>query len=1231
MPFLAPAIAVIGSAIASAATAAAVGAETVALALGVSGAAALTLGAAVEAIVPAAIEFGAVAALSALTSPRPKVNTAGSPQSFKADPLAPYTVVMTRYGVGGGLVYETTSGGASKAEHGAAGNEYLTQFVVLGALGPYGALESTQLDDTVLTFGGESCTGGYVDSSKVQNYNPGYKLNANGSYQNDNFKDHVWQTYFAGAQEGPTAAVAMPYPSKIAGVGDNLPEWDNAHGLAGHAAVAITRSYDTSTWAGGPGQPLWTLAQGHPVWDPRKDSTFAGGNGPQRSLDGTTPLASVRALRATWAPSDNPIIHALNYAIGHYLPSADGTGVGRFGGVGAGVAGVDVAAFVRAANVADANGWKITGQWSSGDGKRSVLVAMLQAGGAQLVSDCGRISCVVSTPLTAVNANAPITWADLAGDATLDTTGSVRERINTAYVRYTSEAHRWQVVQADSAVEAETYVDEDGGFVRSKTIELPYVPNVDQASQLAAYAIADGREIPNIVLPGKPHLRGYRVGDCIEVDLPELGLHTTKLVVTKRSTDPLSAVVTLTCRTETDAKHDFALGRSGVAPPTPGISGFDPTIVPAPLPGSWTATAVGLGDGSGAMTHIIRIDGVTIDNVYALDVVVLYAQVTTDEDGDDVTGPIASTTFPASQLVCDLSLPAGRWHIWLRYRTISGAESPENTLDLGVFVIDGPTVTYIAPDVYQQIIDNVSAAVTLTDDAIAEALAKFGDDGEDENAAALINLTQGLASLQRAMMQLGPGGLPLGPFLKEVQTLGADTAETLSIMAERTADGQAVVLHDDFVQLSNGQFLADYTTAVQASLGANAAAVIAEATSRATADSTEAQSRVALAATLGALSSTVQDNYLALTTADSTEATARTALASDYNGFKSDASTQLLTLATNTSSLSASLTQLSSDFGGFKSSASSSLATLTTNLQATTTSVTTLQSTYGGLSSTVSVQAAAIATLQGRTAAYLTLTVDSGTGRAFVGLAADSQSGSNIFLMAGRIYFGGSTYFDDATKTLQTRYAGRAKVTGPGFGSAGQFIEWWGPDVPLASMTESNALMYMSTAGTGFFAGGVLSGTTQAQGAWSQNNSPGNGAIVATTSTLIKRGGSVKIDIGLSIYMSSIQTGARNTAYTNGGSTACSVTAQAVRSSDGSNWTAFGGQYTIPGSIAYEWDTETSKNSWTGGINGSFSVADTPADGNYFYGVKIIGFSSGGTPATPQPFSVQTFATNNRG
>src|SRR3546814_13636482 len=75
------------------------------------------------------------------------------------------------------------------------------------------------------------------------------------------------------------------------------------------------------------------------------------------------------------------------------------------------------------------------------------------------------------------------------------------------------------------AVTVSEYVTEDG---EERSAEWPFnfVKDVDQAAQLAAYRLVNGRELHPIELPCMPRLRAYRPGDCLPLDLPPLGLAT---------------------------------------------------------------------------------------------------------------------------------------------------------------------------------------------------------------------------------------------------------------------------------------------------------------------------------------------------------------------------------------------------------------------------------------------------------------------------------------------------------------------------------------------------------------------------------------------------------------------------------------------------------------------------------------------------------------------------------
>ncbi|TVV75307.1 hypothetical protein [Sphingomonas solaris] len=131
----------------------------------------------------------------------------------------------------------------------------------------------------------------------------------------------------------------------------------------------------------------------------------------------------------------------------------------------------------------------------------------------------------------------------------------------------------------------------DGGQ-RTKEIEFPLVQDPKLAAELAAYEIVNAREFGPIVLPLKPRWIGYKPGDCLTIDVPELNMIGQTAIVMNRSLDPSTGVVTLTLRSETAAKHDFALGRTASPPPTPSLQVIDPSQLLIPgISAVWGAIA----------------------------------------------------------------------------------------------------------------------------------------------------------------------------------------------------------------------------------------------------------------------------------------------------------------------------------------------------------------------------------------------------------------------------------------------------------------------------------------------------------------------------------------------------------------------------------------------------------------------------------------------------------------
>jgi hypothetical protein len=269
--------------------------------------------------------------------------------------------------------------------------------------------------------------------------------------------------------------------------------------------------------------------------------------------------------------------------------------------------------------VADTNSWTVSAvaysDAPSGDDKYQVLEALLQAGGAVPSRKAGKISCVsrAANPSSVVT----ITAADTAGPFDFRA-GSPREgRINTIIPRCVQEAHEWEMVDLEP-VTSSTYVTEDGGATRSRGVTYAYVANADQAAQLAAYDIADSREGITGTITLKPYLRDLEPGDAFTINEDGFALASQKCLVLSRSYDPARDVVTVTFRSETAAKHAWALGKTGVAPSSPTLGTVDPATVPTPSGSDWSIAA-----GTGT-TPAVALTGAVPTSVTASKVVVEY-------------------------------------------------------------------------------------------------------------------------------------------------------------------------------------------------------------------------------------------------------------------------------------------------------------------------------------------------------------------------------------------------------------------------------------------------------------------------------------------------------------------------------------------------------------------------------------------------------------------------------
>jgi hypothetical protein len=449
-----------------------------------------------------------------LTAPKPTFGSlagAGTQLDFTGDPSAGMPYIMGNARVGEAVVHEASWGDK---------NKFLGIIGVLSCAGPIMAYDGFYADNTLTAFSGGAASGYYA----------GYLYE---------------QTQLGARPEA--AALAMTAPDASV-----MPDWGSDYKLSSLAAAGLIMVADIDNgkiWSGG--VPQFThQARGVMAYDPRLDSTN-GGSGSQRP-------GGLGAVETAYAYSENPWVHHGTFALGRWV-----NGV-RVIGPGLPSASIDWASHIEAANVADANGWKISGRVLSTDNKWDVLRSIAQAGGGYPIPTQAKLSCLVNTPRVSLET---IEESDVKGHVSVPQMAMRRDRLNGAMARYREPSLAWQVLDGN-IIRNSDYLAADGGTTKTKEIDLPMVSDKHQAAQLVGYEVANSRERTAIQVPLDLYWSQYKTGDCLTLNLPSALLFNQKCVIIGRDIDAESGIVTFTFRTEDDAKHTWALGLTGAAPVT---------------------------------------------------------------------------------------------------------------------------------------------------------------------------------------------------------------------------------------------------------------------------------------------------------------------------------------------------------------------------------------------------------------------------------------------------------------------------------------------------------------------------------------------------------------------------------------------------------------------------------------------------------------------------------------
>lgn len=938
------------------------------------------------------------AAMSAL---QPQVGAAGRTFEWTLDPDGPIPFAAGRVGVAGSAVHRKTFGPDLM---------YYGFVSVISGAGPIDGYETFRGDDEFVTF------------------------DAAGRAVTSQWTGEMWMRQTLGAQPD----VALPSPS---GLKHNatLPMWSGSHRLSGKAAylMVLGENSKRSAYPTGEPRPLHVV-RGLKGWDPRRDSTYPGGLGPCRLHD-----------PSTWLYITNPILWGLKWALGLW-ESPVGKGapqVGyQVGGIGAKLSGIDVPAFVAAANVADANGWTVAAYPTTDDDKSQVLDSFLQAGGAIYAQRAGKISCISrAAPRPSL---VTITAFDTAGPLEIDTAASRIDRINTIRPKFWSEAHRWQLTAIDD-VTAQAYQDEDGG-VRPRPLDYHYVPSAKQAAQLAALQIAHTREGIAGVIPLKPHMQRIRPGDAFTITEPGFVLNGLKCLCLNTEYDPATRIVRVSFVSETDGKYAWALGQSPTPPAPPALTPVDPTHVSPPLPGDWTITPRPPAPGGGQLPGFDL--GGIVSNETATAVIVEYGPTATGPWKQAYQGPPTVTTIPIDGLQ-----PGANYYIAVQY------QRNQNYSDRYVY---GP---YTAP-----LLDPSPTAPTIV--SIRNDIeAAFGDIFDVSELLADARTQLDAQGAEIAAARAGEANLSARIAGVNQARIDGDEANALAIsgVAARTANTEA-----DIIDLENAL--------------ANEATARAEAVQQVTARQRAAPNLLPPIRAWPFFGGVwVDDNYPTL--GDYTFSTAPgsfryfdvaieagapfvvsiegasgngSRVQVEYHGasgYIADSGIDLRAFtwgqrveATFAAPVGLGITKARVLLQNF-TTASWARAMLQPGSISTSYREDAAVSSLGAM---VTEQSLAIIDLENQQAiaSWRIKSEASGSKPAIIE-AVSALGGSHVAFGAEQIYFGGNTVFDDATDTWQTVEGSTVYVRADGapFGANANLREWWGPvGIALGAMTTAN-------------------------------------------------------------------------------------------------------------------------------------------------------------------------------
>lgn len=262
---------------------------------------------------------------------------------------------------------------------------------------------------------------------------------------------------------------------------------------------------------------LTIKGKGAKIYDPRLDSTVAGGSGTHRANDQTTWGTANSTNR------DNPALQLLWFLLGWNI-------TGKLS-VGCGVPyqRLDLPSFITAANICDepitlaAGGtqprYRTAGVGSDADNRMEIIQILLTAMNATLRDSNGKLSITVmkndlATPVLEFDDN------DILGEFAWNQTRGLDEMMNAVHGKYTDPSNNSLFQSVEYPVISITSVD---GIERMQTLDLPWVQEGRRAQRIAKQVLQRAQYKGVFSATFTMKALGCEVGDIVYISFEPLG------------------------------------------------------------------------------------------------------------------------------------------------------------------------------------------------------------------------------------------------------------------------------------------------------------------------------------------------------------------------------------------------------------------------------------------------------------------------------------------------------------------------------------------------------------------------------------------------------------------------------------------------------------------------------------------------------------------------------------